>query len=102
MAHHRCTRCKQESYPRHKYQGGVYCDDCMRWIKGYRYTGRGRSWIGSIWDRVTDFFGGIFHPESPKHLDRDKERASHARLKAMEAKARNIPYDPQCGVPGKH
>jgi len=102
MAHHRCTGCKQESHPRHKWQGGVYCDDCIREIRGFRPR-PGASWFGSIWGRFTGFFGNILHPGAPpKHLAKDRERASHARLKALEAWARDIPFDPQGGTPGKH
>ncbi len=35
MNHHRCTRCKQESYPRHKYYGGVFCDSCIQIARGF-------------------------------------------------------------------
>jgi len=103
MAHHRCTRCKQESYPRHKYQGGVYCDGCIRIVRGGFGSFPGFTWLGSIWGKVTGFFGSIFYPgSSPKRLERDRERASYARLKAMEARARDIPLDLQGGTPGKH
>ena len=101
MAHHRCTRCKQESYPRHKYQGGVYCDECIRIVRGSGYRVRVQSWLGYVWGKVTGFFGRVLHPGT-RRIDMDIERASHARLKAMEARARDIPSDPQGGTPGKH
>ena len=100
MAHHRCTRCKQESYPRHKYLGGVYCDSCIHWIRGGGH-GHRRSWLGSIWGRFADLFDSVFRPESPKRIERARERVYYARLKATQAKARDIPYNPEAGVPQK-
>ena len=46
MPHHRCTGCKQESYPRHKHLGGVYCEACIRRIRGFIPGKRG--WLGSL------------------------------------------------------
>jgi len=101
MAHHRCTRCKEESYPRHKYCGGVYCDRCIQWIRGYRPSYR-RGWLGSWWERIVDFTTSIFRPESPKHIERARERGFNTRLKAMETRARSIPGNPQSGAPQKY
>lgn len=105
MAHHRCTRCKQESDIRHKHLGGVYCDACIRWIRGGRYGGPGRSWLGSvfgsIWDMITDLATSVFTRKTIKRVSIAKERASHAQLKAMQAKARDIPFNPAAGVPQK-
>ncbi|MBA7610202.1 hypothetical protein ES703_17408 [subsurface metagenome] len=107
MAHHRCTRCKQESDIRHKHLGGVYCDSCIRWIKGFR-PHAGTGWLGSIRDRVTDFWGmitdfatSVFTRKTIKRVSIERERASHAQLKAMQAKARDIPFNPAAGVPQK-
>ena len=100
MAHHRCTRCKQESYPRYKYEGGVYCDDCINDIRcGF---GRRRSWLGSIWDRIVELADIVFKRKSPKHTQRAEERAIRSKYKAMEAKARSIPSNPQQASPQKH
>ena len=100
MAHHRCTRCKQESYPRHKYQGGVYCDGCIREIRGGVAPSRGLSWFGLLWGRILDFAHSVSgSAETLKHIERAKERASLARFKVMQAGARSIPANPAGAVP---
>ena len=103
MAHHRCSRCKQESYPRHKWKGGVYCDGCMWWIKGGRYTREriGRSWWGSLWDRLVEITKRVFRHESPGSTKKVAVEAQNTRFKAVEAKARSIPHNPQAVLPQK-
>jgi len=99
MAHHRCTRCKEESYPRHKWHGGVFCDGCIRWIRGSLPHTGGRSWLGSIWDRIVDFATSVFQGKTVKRVRLTEERALHSRLKAMETRARNIPFNSASSVP---
>lgn len=99
MAHHRCTRCKEESYPRHKWQGGVYCDDCIRRIRG-SIPGR-RGWLGSLWGKLVDLVERVFQPESPRVISRQRERAEHARFKARQMMALSIPPNPWSGAPQK-
>lgn len=97
MAHHRCTRCKQESYPRHKYGNGIYCEDCIREIRhGYRPSSG--SWLGSLWGKIVGLAQSVFHFESSGRVKRERERASYSRMKTMEARARRIPPDPQSGL----
>lgn len=103
MVHHRCTGCKRESYPRHKYGGGVFCDDCMSSIASHSYIkapSRRRSWLGSLWDKIVDHARSFFRPLAPKP-ESSIESASYARLKSMEARARRIPSNPEAGVPQK-
>ena len=108
MAHHRCTRCKQESYPRHKYHGGVYCDSCLSWIRGFR-PHHGAGWLGSvfsrvwdIWDRITDFASSIFRHKTIKRVRIAEERADYSRLKVTLAmRSRSIPGNPATGMPQK-
>jgi len=101
MAHHRCTRCKEESEVRHKYQGGVYCDSCISEIRGFHPHTGGRSWFGSIWDRIADFATSVFRRKSVKRVNLIEERASYTRLKAMQMRARSIQPNPQGAVPQK-
>ena len=101
MAHHRCTRCKQESSPRHKWMGGVFCDSCIREIRGYR-PHSGRSWLGSLWDRIVDFTALIFRPSLPTHQSKAEAGAVRVQFKTMEARARSIPPNPAGGVPQGH
>lgn len=102
MVHHRCTRCKEESYPRHKHRGGVYCDSCIEIVRGGRGHSFFRSFFGSIWDRMVALVETVFRYQSPKRVQKERERASMSHLKAMEHKFRNVPPDPQGGTPGKH
>ena len=112
MAHHRCTRCKQESYPRYKYKrsgvAGVYCDSCISWVRGFRphidagWLGSMRSIWGSIWDRITDFASSVFQHKSIKGVRIAEERASYFRLKgAMSMRAKSIPFNPATSIPQK-
>lgn len=102
MAHHRCTRCKRESYPRHKHMGGVYCDDCIRWIRGNVGVGGRRGWFGSLWDRLMEFIATPFRgPQTEEDNRRAIDRVAHTRLKSMEAKARSIPMNPASQQPQK-
>lgn len=102
MAHHRCTKCKQESDRRHKYYGGVFCESCIRWIRGFTPHTRGRSLFGSLWDRIVDFATSVFQGKAVKRVSLIEERASHSRFKAMQARARSIPFNPEGGVPQQH
>ena len=106
MVHHRCTRCKQESETRHKWGKsgvfGVFCDRCIREVRGFRPRHGGRSWFGKLWDTLTDFAQHVFQPKTRKVELRAKERETHAKIKAMEAKARNISPNPQTGNPQKY
>lgn len=107
MTHHRCTRCKQEAYPRHKYYGGVYCDSCISWIRGFRphigtgWLGSIRSIWGSIWDRIADFASFVFQHKTIKRVRIAQEKQSYSLFKAMALRARSIPYNPEGGVPQK-
>ena len=93
MNHHRCTRCKRESYPRHKYRGGVFCEDCMIEI-GAKVRRRG--FFGRIWDSVTDVACSLFGAERSKAAEaRAVERQVRARYRHIQKVARSIPRDPQ-------
>lgn len=35
-----CTRCKEESEVRHKWRGGVYCETCIKEIRGFKPRSR--------------------------------------------------------------
>lgn len=112
MAHHRCTRCKEESDTRHRYKrsgvAGVYCDSCIRWIRGFRpsigtgWLGSIRSIWGNIWDVLADFASSVFQHKNIKRVRIAEERATYSRLKlAMASRARSIPYNPQGAAPQK-
>lgn len=103
MTHHRCTGCKQESNPRHKWMGGVYCDTCIRGIRGYRPDSVRRGLFAGIWDMVTGFIDRVFyHKHTVKLEAREVEKKIHTQMKVMQARARDIPPNPQGGTPGKH
>ena len=102
MAHHRCTGCKEESYPRHKWKGGVYCDSCIELLRGHRRHFGFRGWLSGIWDRVVEFVDRqILRREPPKLTEAAKERQVITRMKQIERKARSIPPNPASGVPQK-
>ena len=102
MANHRCTRCKQDSYTRHKWHGGVYCDSCISYIRGDRPHTGGRSWFGSMWDMIVDFATLVFRHKRVKRVCITKGSALRSLFKSMETKARSIPFNPSASVPQKH
>ena len=103
MAHKRCTGCKEEVGRfgiRHKYAGGVFCEQCMR-AMGIR-RGRVRGFWGRIWDWATDLASSIFHPEAPERLERKRREAKiQAHYQAMKVRALSIPPNPASGAPQK-
>lgn len=105
MAHHRCTRCKEESYPRHKYCGGVFCDGCIRIIRGFRPDSVRRGFFGRlshIWDKITSFVDRTIHHRHIVRLNiREDSRRVYTQLKVMEVRARSIPPNPATTVPQK-
>jgi len=100
MTHHRCTRCKRESYPRHKHLGGVFCDDCINMIRNIRH--RKHSWLGSLWGRFVEKIRQVFRPASVKQDLKTEERKTYVLLKSLESKARKIQSNPQHILPQKH
>ena len=109
MAHHRCTRCKEESEVRYKYKrsgvAGVFCLPCLRIVRGEGGISTVKhdifNWFGSIWDRIADFATSVFRRKSVKRVNLIEERASYTRLKAMQMRARSIQPNPQGAVPQK-
>lgn len=101
MAHHRCSRCKEESYPRHKYHGGVYCDDCIQEIRG-RHFGTKRNVLFSMWDRFTVWVRRVLRLKQEAPNPVREERRIHTQLKVMEARARKMPVGPQQTITKKH
>ena len=104
MAHHRCTRCKQEAYPRYKYKksgvAGVYCDDCLRIIT-HRSMGLRESigrFFGGIWGFILDL---VTKPFRGKHKKGDKDSLVKAKMKTANMRAREIPINPAGMVPQK-
>jgi len=101
MNHHRCTMCKQESYPRHKYKksgvSGVYCDDCIKIARGYAPEHHGFLFkIRSFWGRFTDWFRNLIPHQKEVVPDVKKsELARHAELKRMESYIRRLPPERQ-------
>lgn len=102
MNHHRCTSCKQESYPRHKWKGGVYCDSCIEEARGYGRHGKVRSWFGGIWDKIVEFVDRRILQRKVIELTVEaKERQVISRMKQIERRARSIPFNPQALSPQK-
>ena len=103
MVHKRCTGCKEEVGRfgiRHKYAGGVFCEQCMRTM-GLRH-GRIRGFWGRLWDRIVDYTHSIFRPEAPERLERKRREAKiQAHYQAMKVRALSIPPNPQGGSPQK-
>ncbi len=104
MTHHRCSRCKQESYPRYKRKsGGLLCEDCIS-----RLGGRGGGgWLGGMFSRfwrgmITFVCRVIGRPLSKKQTIKEQNQIVHHQLKVMEAKARRMPRNLQQTMMQKH
>ncbi len=89
MNHHRCSRCKEESYPRHKYRSGVYCDHCITIARFGQPKRRGG--LFSLWDKFRDWVTHIFTAPTSARINKSRDRAVYAQQKTMEARARKIP-----------
>lgn len=101
MAHHRCTRCKEEVGIRHKFAQGLFCEDCLRELGLGPRRGVLSGVFGffrDIWDFVTDI------ARSPFQL-RQERKITVSRMKVqanvMKMKALNIPPNPTSGSPQK-
>ena len=91
MTHHRCSRCKEESYPRHKWQDGIFCDACVKVVRG-RTTRRGL--FRGLWDKMVDWLRKVvLRQPITKQTIKAQERAIYSKQKTMEAKARKIPVN---------
>ncbi len=100
MTHHRCSRCKQESYPRNKYKksgvAGVFCDRGISELRGRGYSsgffGRLRRKVSDLWDSIRSIVNKIQGKQPTRHqMIANTNRSTHRQLKVMEAKARNMP-----------
>ena len=89
MAHHRCTRCKQESERRHKFAGGLFCEDCLREL-GRASSGRLGFWEG-LWGWFKTL---VVSPFKPMPKPDKKAVAAKVAYNAMRAKALKIPFNP--------
>ena len=97
MARHRCTRCKQEAYPRHKFRGGLFCEPCRgEVLYGRGFVGHGL-W-GRIWNSIKEFVSAPFiYQRKPDKAGKTMRVA----FNAQQAKARNILMDARTTVPQK-
>lgn len=102
MAHHRCSRCKEESYPRHKHRsGGLLCESCLRDI-GIRRIGfsLGRV-LGNFWGMLVDTFNSAFRTTHTGRGTDRREIVRQVHFKAMETKALGIQVNPLKALPQK-
>lgn len=103
MVHHRCTRCKEdvgEYGTRHKYAQGLFCEKCLRALRGGFTTNIG-GWFGfagRIWHRLVEFVTKPFTHRITVKLEKEATRVTY---NVMKARARSIPHNPQGGVPQK-
>ena len=91
MNHHRCSRCKEESYPRHKWQSGIFCDSCIKIVSGHK-TRRGL--FRGLWDKMVDWLRKVvLRKPITRQTVKARERAIYSKQKTMEARARRIPVN---------
>ena len=102
MAHHRCTRCKQEKEKRHKAYQGLFCEDCLREIRGLGRVHRRFSFLDDIWFSIRALVNLVTAPFRPKG---QKQLAQRQEVKVayntMKAKALKIPMNPGAMLPQK-
>ena len=99
MNHHRCTGCKQEKDVRHKAYGGVFCEDCLRELRGLNVGHR--SFLGDIWYSIRALVNLVTAPFRPKLKPEKKAVAAKVAYNTMKAKALKIPMNPATMLPQK-
>ena len=102
MAHHRCTRCKRESYPRHKYAQGLFCEPCLRELR-YEIVPRRGFWsiFHDFWNEIVRVANSIFNRKTKRVEFKLATSRNITKFKAVQAKARVIPVDPVTLTPQK-
>lgn len=106
MAHHRCTRCKQESETRHKYAGGLFCESCLKslGVRGFGgFSHRGfslRGMFGSLWDKIKYWAKSPFQSNQKAELRQAAVRFN-VRYQVMRSRMLRIPANFAAGVPQK-
>ena len=104
MVRHRCTRCKEDvgQYGiRHKYAGGLFCEDCLRELGRSPRRGFLSGVFGffrDIWDFVTDIARSPFQLRQERKLTSNRMKV---QANVMKMKALNIPPNPSSGSPQK-
>lgn len=102
MAHHRCTRCKEESAPRHKYVGGLFCESCLRalGVHGFRHFSIRGFW-SNLWDKIGTWVSAPFRGKkkvSPLQLAAVR---FNVRYQAMRSAMLRIPPNVESSAPQK-
>ena len=106
MATHKCTRCKEdvgEFGIRHKYAQGLFCEKCLRELRG----GVSGGILGGLWygmrRMITELVDWITAPFTRTHKValRDKETGVKVAYSVAMNRARNIPIDAVTGNPQK-
>ena len=105
MVRHRCTRCKEdvgEHGIRHKYASGLFCEKCLRELRGGVVAGFsfGDIWgfVSRTWRRIVDF---ITKPYTHTSRIKLENKARKVAFNTIKAKARDIPPDARTLGPQK-
>ena len=100
MAHHRCSRCKQEALIRHKRHGYLPCERCLGFSTRPR---RFRDLFSGFWARLARFVDTALGrtPEQLKVQRKQEATRQYVMRKEMRNAALNVPMNPGAVVPQK-
>ena len=108
MPHHRCSWCKQEAAIRHKRNGYLACDDCLRrqaWEsvprRGYGSFADIFSFVSRAWRWLRDATINLFGQPAPAVARKTYNARARSRMASAQWKARSIPVNPSGMVPQK-
>lgn len=103
MVQHRCTRCKEdvgEHGTRHKYAQGLFCEKCLRELRGGIRVNLG-GWFGfagRIWRSVAEWVSRPFTHRLTVKLEKEARKTDY---NVMKVKARDILRDARIVSPQK-
>ncbi len=100
MAHHRCSKCREEVGIRHKLHGYLFCDSCLARVL---YRSPVRAWWQRAWSSLTHWVDTALGrtPEQMKaRVKRDRAR-QYARMASARMQARGVPANPLAVMPQK-
>ncbi len=105
MAHHRCSKCREEVGIRHKYHGYLFCDACLVRLL-YRSPVRGWGGFADIfgfvsraWRWLRDATINLFGQPAPAAARKTYNAKTRARMASAQWKARSVPTNPAAVSP---
>ncbi len=100
MTHNRCSACRQEVGIRHKRNGYLFCNECLRrqaWESGPRRSIFG--FIARAWRWLRDATINLFGQPAPAVARKTYNAKTRARMASARWKALAVPANPAAVSP---